>query len=214
MPRAICFSSEAREAQGATYSAADAANKNTAPEQRARRARGRGSETPRRQNPAAALSQTHMPPSVRVQVVCSGHLFFEAFLHGFEPAAVDLPHLGEVPRQVSAANEFGKRRLRELVGVQIGRLLYQPQALDHAFRARCTSRRAIPGTRSSRSCRSGSRCRNGPAPSRRASRCRAAAGGRKSCPRQWEPDSAPLLPEAAGARRPAARCRWDCGSRA
>ena len=36
--------------------------------------------------------------------------------------------------EIAAANEFGEGGLRELVGVQIGGLLHEAQALDGAFR--------------------------------------------------------------------------------
>ena len=35
--------------------------------------------------------------------------------------------------EIAAADKFGKRRLRELVGVQVGGLLHQAQAFDDVF---------------------------------------------------------------------------------
>lgn len=54
------------------------------------------------------------------------HVLDERMFESLEAAAIDFFHFHEVPRQMAAADKFRERCLRELVGMQIGRLLHEP----------------------------------------------------------------------------------------
>ncbi len=58
------------------------------------------------------------------------HVLAQGFIEGTETRSVDFAHLGQMLCEKAAAQKFGERRLRELVGVQVGRLLHLAQALD------------------------------------------------------------------------------------
>src|SRR6266566_469650 len=64
-----------------------------------------------------------------------GHVLSQRFIQCRQPRSVDLAHLGKVLAEKSAPQKLRERGLRELIGVQVGRLLHHAQS----FNRRCRS---------------------------------------------------------------------------
>src|SRR6267378_2318816 len=63
------------------------------------------------------------------------HVFAQRFIQRRQARGVNLAHLGDVLAEKSAPQEFRERRLRKLIGVQVGRLLHHAQSFNRRRRS-------------------------------------------------------------------------------